>query len=256
MILNSTLRGTGEPVILIHGLFGSLSNLMMLAKPLSETYCVHMVDVRNHGSSPHHEHMDYPSMAQDLVRYMDDQEIDRAHLIGHSMGGKIAMQVAMNFSQRVRYLIVVDIAPVSYENRHDSVLEGLAAIDLNSIKSRKDAEEILSGHVNEADVRSFLLKNLAKTPTGDHRWRINLTGIERNYPNIILAPTGQTFNGPTLFVKGSESNYIEAAHKHTINRLFPRARLKVIPGTGHWLHAQKPALFIKVITSFLSEENA
>lgn len=253
MILNSRLQGNGEPVILIHGLFGSLSNLSMLARPLSEHFTVHMVDVRNHGDSPHNEHMDYPTMANDVVHYMDSQGIKSTHLVGHSMGGKISMQIAMNFPERVNRLVVADIAPVTYGNLHDSVLEGLSVIDLKNIKSRKEAEQILSDHVNEPDVRSFLLKNLAKTSCGDHRWRINLKGIHSNYSNIVLAPTGAPFHGPTLFVKGSESNYIEAKHRNAVSRLFPNAQLKIIEGTGHWLHAQKPDLFKRVVMSFLQE---
>lgn len=253
MILNSRVQGNGESVILIHGLFGSLINLSMLSKSLSEYFTVHIIDVRNHGDSPHNEHMDYNTMANDVIRYMDNLGIKSTHLVGHSMGGKISMQIAMNFPDRVNRLVVADIAPVTYENRHNIILKGLLAIDPKKIKSRKEADQILSTYVNEPEVRSFLLKNLEKTSFETYKWRINLKGIHCNHSNISLGPTGSPFHGSTLFVKGGESNYIEAKHSNAMSRLFPNAQLKIMEGTGHWLHAQKPALFKRVVMSFLLE---
>ncbi|GAA0415876.1 alpha/beta fold hydrolase [Cocleimonas flava] len=252
MNLNANVQGIGESVILIHGLFGSLSNLNMLTKSLSEYFTVHRLDVRNHGESPHLHAMDYPTMANDILSYMDSQGIVSTNLIGHSMGGKIAMQLAMNHSQRINSLVVVDIAPVTYKNRHDDIIKALSSINLEKIKTIKDADDLLSSDIPEKNIRSFLLQNLVKRSAG-FKWRINLKAIESEYPNIVLAPTGSTFDGPTLFLKGNESDYIQAKHKNAIDAFFPNCHLKIIEDTSHWLHAEKPGLFKRIVMNFLLE---
>jgi esterase len=253
MKLNHTQLGQGEPVILIHGLFGSLSNLGVLARALSDHYLVYSVDLRNHGQSAHAEQMGYPCLAADVVELIDDRGIAGAALVGHSMGGKTGMQVALDHPQRVRALVVGDIAPVTYPSHHEAVIAGLNAVAALRPGSRAQADDQLAEYVAEPGVRAFLLKNLVKTESGVFGLRVNLSAIERHYDEIAAAPQGNPFPGPTLFIKGSRSDYVRAKHKEAILHLFPNAQLKVLQNTGHWLHADKPALFNRTVLRFLDE---
>ena len=251
MPLNFIRQGEGEPVLLIHGLFGSMTNLGYLAQALREHYCVYSVDLRNHGDSFHHEEMNYQVMAQDIERFLEQEKLEKLHIVGHSMGGKVAMQLALNAPQTIDRLIVADIAPVSYPNGHDDVLAGLHRLEHMRPASRKDADNALAEFVVESDVRLFLLKNLVRDDSGHYRLKINLEAISSKYRHIADAPDGQPFSGPTLFVKGSTSNYIEGEHKDDILRLFPNAKVKIIEGAGHWLHAEKPNAFNRIALNFL-----
>ena len=253
MKLNHTQLGQGEPVILIHGLFGSLSNLGALAKALSDHYLVYSVDLRNHGESAHADQMAYPYLAADVVELMDDRGIASAALVGHSMGGKTGMQVALDHPQRVRALVVGDIAPVKYPSHHETVIAGLNAVAQLRPGSRAQADAKLAEYVAEPGVRAFLLKNLAKTKSGVFGLRVNLSVIESHYDQIAAAPQGNPFPGPTLFIKGSKSDYVRSEHRESILHLFPNARLKVLQNTAHWLHADKPALFNRTVLRFLDE---
>lgn len=259
--LNHRISGEGSPLILLHGLFGSLDNLGGIARRLQDQWQIHALDQRNHGGSPHTEEMNYPLMAEDVLAYMDAQGLEKASVIGHSMGGKTAMQLALTAPERVDRIVVADIAPVSYHPRHDIVLEGLAAVDLNSIRSRQDADEMLADFVGEPGVRQFLLKNLVRVADaerenypGPYRWRLNLPVIEKCYPELARAPEGQSpFQGPVLFIKGADSAYIQEKHRDDIRRLFPSADLRIINGTGHWLHAEKPDSFAALCRRFLAQ---
>jgi esterase len=258
--LNHRITGEGPPLILLHGLFGSLDNLGGIARRLEDQWQIHALDERNHGSSPHTDTMDYPSMADDVIAYMDAQGIDKASLLGHSMGGKVAMQVALQAPERVQKLIVADIAPVTYKPRHDAILEGLTGIDLAGVRSRQDADRLMAGFVDEPGVRQFLLKNLERIPGEQQeeggpvfRWRLNLPVIDACYENLARAPEGDNpFTGPVLFLKGAESAYIQEKHRDEIQRLFPDAQLRIIQGTGHWLHAEKADSFAALCRRFLS----
>ncbi|MBB5320860.1 alpha/beta fold hydrolase [Marinobacter oulmenensis] len=257
--LNHRVSGHGEPLIVLHGLFGSLDNLGIIARQLEDSWQIHALDLRNHGSSPHTDDMDYPSMASDVVAYMDSQGIDRASILGHSMGGKVALQVALSFPERVSAIIAADIAPVTYHPRHDNELEGMKTLDLAGVKSRREAEQQLSEYVPEPGVRQFLLKNLERIPkdqqTGDghlFRWRLNLPVLGGCYNNLAAAPEGDgPFEGPVLFIKGADSAYIQDKHRDAIKRLFPAAELEVLEDTSHWLHAQKPEAFAALCRQFL-----
>ena len=204
--------------------------------------------------------MDYPAMAEDVVAYLDDQGIDRACLLGHSMGGKTAMQLALSYPDRVERLIVADIAPVTYHPRHDAILEGMKNLDLSTIKSRSDADRALQAYVNVPEIRMFLLKNLVRVPEaekgdnpGTFRWRLNLPVIDKCYQNLADAPEGEgPFDGPVLFIKGAESAYIQRKHHERITTLFPAARIEAIEGTDHWLHAEKPDEFARLCREFLT----
>ncbi len=258
--LNHRITGEGAPLILLHGLFGSLENLGGIARRLQDDWQIHALDQRNHGSSPHTETMDYPAMASDVIAYMDRQGIDKACILGHSMGGKVAMQVALQAPARVERVIVADIAPVSYKPRHDAILEGLKSIDLNAVASRQDADQRLAEQVDALATRQFLLKNLERVPRDEQseggplfRWRLNLPVIDACYGNLSQAPEGDgPYQGPVLFLKGADSAYIQEKHRESIQQLFPAAELRVIQDTGHWLHAEKPDTFAALCRRFLA----
>ncbi len=258
--LNHRITGEGAPLILLHGLFGSLENLGGIARRLQDDWQIHALDQRNHGSSPHTETMDYPAMASDVIAYMDRQGIDKACILGHSMGGKVAMQVALQAPARVERVIVADIAPVSYKPRHDAILEGLKSIDLNAVASRQDADQRLAEQVDALATRQFLLKNLERVPRDEQseggplfRWRLNLPVIDACYGNLSQAPEGEgPYQGPVLFLKGADSAYIQEKHRESIQQLFPAAELRVIQDTGHWLHAEKPDTFAALCRRFLA----
>lgn len=244
-------QGTGADIILIHGLLGSLENLNMVAKGLKDNYRVTNIDVRNHGLSFHKDSMDYSELAQDIVDLMAELNIDSASILGHSMGGKIAMQVALEHSDKVKKLIVADIAPVAYPPHHNHIIKGLQSIDLASINSRKDADSQLSEYVEEVSIRQFLLRNLIST-NGTFNFKCNLDYIKQCYQQIMSAYHGEhDFKGETLFIKGGNSSYITAEHRDTIKQLFPNSRAKIIQGAGHWLHAEKTIAFNKIVNDFL-----
>jgi len=255
-ILNYKQNGTGKHIVLIHGLFGSLENLNMVAKPLAENYCVTSVDVRNHGDSFHANSMEYAELAQDIINLLDHLHIDTCLLLGHSMGGKIAIQVALTQPERITKLLVADIAPVSYPPHHLRIIEGLQAIDLSRVTNRKDADTQLATYVDNIGVRQFLLRNLALNSQGKFAFKCSLADISLCYPQIMkankLPPNKTVYQGPTLFIKGGDSDYILPEHKDAIAALLPNSKAKIIQGTGHWLHAEKTAAFNKIVTNFIS----
>lgn len=251
MILHYQLSGTGPAVVLIHGLFGSFENLGSIARALSDDFQIINVDVRNHGRSGQSDAINYELMADDLAETLAHLNITPFAIVGHSMGGKIAMAFALRYADKVSRLVLADIAPVGYHARHHGIFAGLHSVDLASLTSRGAADQQLAVHIPEAGVRQFLLKSLDKTEQG-FQWRFNLAALYQQYPNLIsaLALPGQ-FTGPALFIKGSESDYILPEHRPAIMQLFPQAQAKVIQGTGHWLHAEKPAAFNKLVRDFL-----
>lgn len=263
-ILNHRITGEGAPLILMHGLFGAQENLGAIARQFHTQWQVHALDLRNHGSSFHADTMDYPAMAGDVLAYMDNQGIDKACLLGHSMGGKVAMQVALQAPERVEKLIVADIAPVTYKPSHDAILEGMMQVDFTNVRSRRDADKQLAGFVETPGVRQFLLMNLERIPNEDqvkggpvYRWRLNLKAIEACYGNLAAAPVGDApYKGPVLFLKGADSAYIQEKHREDISRLFPEAQLRIIEGTGHWLHAEKTDTFVALCQTFLAGQNS
>lgn len=253
MQLNYEQQGNGDPVILIHGLFGDLDNLKSISRSLSENYTVVNLDVRNHGQSPHCDDMSYEAMANDVIAIADKEGFDTFHLLGHSMGGKIAMEIALRHPRRVRSLIVADIAPVAYDARHSDIIDALSKIDVDSLEGRQQADDALAETIDTKGVRQFLLKNLRKD-NDKWFWRFNLKGLQDNYASLIGAPTsaGQ-YTGPVLFIRGENSDYVTEAHRDEIAQRFPRARPHTIEGTGHWLHAEKPEEFNQQVSDFLAK---
>lgn len=255
MILHTHRVGTGEPLVLIHGLFGSYDNLAGISRALQDQWQIISIDLPNHGQSPHKDKMDHSSMVADLAATLDSLNINECALLGHSLGGKLAMAFALTYPQRVTQLIVADIAPVSYKPSHQAIFAGLKAVDLQTISSRADADKQLAGYISEAGVRQFLLKSLHKTDEG-FSWRFNLTALEHCYDQLLTAPAldGQ-YDKPVLFIKGGNSDYILPEHRSQILRYFPAAEAKIINGTGHWLHAEKPVAFAKLVRDFLLSQN-
>lgn len=254
MELNYKSLGQGEPLIVLHGLFGTLDNWQTLAKAWAEDYLVYLVDLRNHGRSPHVDGLSYPSMAEDLSEFMEQNWIHKAHVLGHSMGGKVAMELALTYPDLVDKLIVVDIAPRLYAPGHDDVFAALFAVDLQKLESRQEAEAILEKHIDEWGVRQFLLKNLSRTKEGGFEWKMNLPVIYRDYLRILEPPTETgPFEGPTLFIRGAESRYVKDEDVLRIQELFPRSTLSTVPGAGHWVHADQPEILKNMVIDFLQK---
>ena len=252
MKLNYKVFGQGKPLIILHGLFGSLDNWQTMARKMSEEDClVYIVDQRNHGHSPHHDDMNYGLMADDLHELMMDNGITSANMIGHSMGGKTVMQFALDYPDMVDKLVVADMAPVEFDGGHQEIFKALFEVDLDSINSRKEAEDVLARRIPEFSVRQFLMKGLYRGKERNFEWRFNLPVIYEHYQDI-LAPidSEDEFEGDTLFLKGNFSNYVRPEHKPILDRYFPNHTIQGIDA-GHWLHAEKPEEFLQAVKQFL-----
>jgi esterase len=244
--------GKDNPItlIILHGFFASSRNWRKIAERLSSAYHVYVLDMRNHGLSPHQTIMDYPSMTADVLRFMDVHKLATAHILGHSMGGKIAMWLALNHPERMNKLLVVDIAPKSYTHSFDKTIQALIDLPLAEIQHRKQAEQMLAKDIPELDYRQFLLQNLV-LKNGGYHWRIDLDVFMRTAPRIIAFPENQegtAYPGEVLFVAGANSSYL--TQKDTLH-FFPNALFKTIADAGHWLHAQQPEIFTEVVEYFL-----
>ena len=241
----------GSPIVILHGLLGSSSNWRSIARQLAEHHRVFTLDLPNHGESPHVDHMSYPAMAQDVRDFLDSHAIETATFIGHSMGGKTAMRLALDACERLDRLVVVDIAPTPSHHDHSLWLRAMAGLDMARITRRSDAEHMLETAVPDAAMRQFLLQNLTSTPQG-FAWRINLPGIEASLPALLDFPVEanvRPFTGPTLFLRGGQSDYILERDEKVIRSLFPRAEIVTIEDAGHWLHAEQPARFLEALGS-------
>ena len=246
-------QGIGEPIIILHGIFGSSDNWMSVARSLSSKYKVFTLDQRNHGQSFHSDEFDYPSMVSDLKNFLEEHKILDPVIIGHSMGGKVAMSFAISYPQRLKKLIVVDISPRSYPIHHDNILEGLCSLELSGLQSRKDADLQLSKFVQDSVTRNFLLKNLGRGEEGDFIWKINLPVIRMKIERVgIGLPGDGKFEKKTLFIKGEKSDYINEQDYDLIKTRFPDSEVKIIKDAGHWVHAEQPGLFIESVLSFLN----
>jgi esterase len=239
-------------ILLIHGLFGSLDNLAALRRGLVEDYNVLSIDLPDHGNSLRTKEFSFAHYALLISQLINTLDIVSLNIVGHSLGGKIAMQLALSQPDLINRLVILDIAPVAYQARHHAVFDGLENVPLELITSRKNAEEYLQEFVKELSTRQFLLKSLYQDDTGWH-WQFNLVLLKRDYAKLSAGLNIQAqFTKPTLFIKGQLSDYLTTEHKEQIMQLFPHSQLKVLANTGHWLHAEKPALCIKMIKSFLS----
>lgn len=237
------------PVVLLHGLFGDLDNLGSLARTLASQFKVIQVDLPNHGASPHSTAMDWGTMCQQLRTLIDHQGWEKISLVGHSLGGKLAMQFALRYPQQVTHLVVVDIAPITYAPRHERVISALQAVAEHPKASRKEADGIMTPWLADAGMRQFLLKSF----TPGQGWRFNLPALVSNYPTLMAwEELPGRFDGATLFIKGETSDYLVPEYQPQTLELFPGAKARIIPDAGHWLHAEKPLLFNKLVVDFLS----
>ncbi len=251
MKLNYKIVGTGKPLVILHGLFGSADNWLSIARELDKEFTMYLVDQRNHGDSPHDDEWNYEVMVEDLKELLDDEGLDKAYLMGHSMGGKTVMNFALKYPERVEKLIVADIAPRYYPVHHESILEGLNSLDLKTINSRKEADDTLANYISEPGIRQFLLKSLGRDSDG-FAWKINLPVITKNIENVGEAlPEGESFEGPTLFLAGANSNYIQQKDLPEILEFFPNYELEFVQNAGHWLHAEQPHAVVEEIRKFL-----
>lgn len=242
----------GEPLVILHGLYGNHGNWAMHARQLAQTHAVYALDARNHGRSPWADSMRLRDMAADVAETMDSLGLASAHLLGHSMGGKTAMLLALEQGARVRSLIVVDIAPVAYARGTDKVLAALQMIDPSQVHSRDDADALLAAHIDSKAVRDFLLMNLQRGAGGGFKWRINLPVIARDFDELTGWPrVEQSYPGPTMFIDGATSDYIRPEHHAEIRRLFPNCIMRTVANAGHWVHSEKPEAVQELVASFL-----
>ena len=271
MELNYREKGTGEPLIILHGLYGSSDNWMNIGKKLAGSFRVFLLDQRNHGRSPHSDTHSYEAMREDLREFMDRHEIGQANILGHSMGGKTAVYFAAAYPHRIRRLIVVDIGPAAYPQLTDSnptalnhlnITSALHNLDADSINTLQDADRALAETIPYQQVRQFLLKNLKRDKqTGRYRWLLNVEVIRNELPAIMDGLDPDQYKGsegiasmPVLFIRGERSPYIGEKEQKDIRTLFPEARIETIEDTGHWVHAEKSKPFLKLVEHFLEQQ--
>jgi pimeloyl-ACP methyl ester carboxylesterase len=252
--------GQGQPLIILHGLFGQSDNWNTLAKQFAEHgFEVYTVDLRNHGLSPHSEVWNYKVMSEDILELIEDNKLKNVILLGHSMGGKTAMQFAIDHPRYLDKLIVVDIAPKYYPVHHEGVLEGLHAVDFNAVKTRREVEEVLSKYISDYGTKQFLLKNIFWLDESEMAWRFNLKVITNEIENVgqnvdhigDATPKDIVCEVPTLFIRGGNSDYILDSDIELIHELFLASVLETIAGAGHWVHAEKPKEFFDSVLRFI-----
>jgi esterase len=244
--------GAGFPLIILHGLFGSSDNWQPVARKLGEHFQIFAVDLRNHGRSPHDDAFNYEVMAGDLHEFMQTHSLEKIHLLGHSIGGKTAMHFALAHPGLLEKLIVVDIAPRAYPPLHTAIFDALLPLDLTRFQTRDEISRALAPSIPDPAVRQFLLKNIGRDESGAFRWKMNLPVIHRNYDSLNgPIQTNSTFAKPTLFIRGSQSDYILDSDHEMIIRVFPVAKIVTIPNAGHWVHADAPEEFLNTLSAFI-----
>ena len=250
MKLHYRKYGEGQPLIILHGLFGSSDNWQTLGKKFAENFEVYLVDQRNHGHSPKSNEFNYQLLSDDLYKLITDLELENITLIGHSMGGKTVMHFAQEHPLFIKKLIVVDIGPKAYPMHHDIILAGLNSLDLSAIKSRGQADKQLSKFIEDIGVKQFLLKNLYWIEKGQLGWRINIPVLEKKMPDILAAIPDKIVETHTLFIRGEKSNYIVEDDFQSIYDQFPNSEIETIYDAGHWVHAENPFSFYNMVLEF------
>jgi esterase len=243
----------GPPVVILHGLLGSARNWSTVAKHLAASHRVFALDLRNHGGSGWADSMTYDEMAEDVRAFMVRHGLPAAAVIGHSMGGKVAMRLALAHGEQLERLIVVDVAPVAYRRSFAAHIDVLRRLDLARLARRSDATAWLSQHVADQSMQGFLLQNLVSVE-GGFAWRVNLPALADNMAALMgfpESPASEAYRGPTLFLTGGRSDYVREEHRPAIMRLFPSAQIIAIPEAGHWVHAEAPEKFLQVVGNFL-----
>lgn len=252
-MLNHKIYGQGDPIIILHGLFGMLDNWQTIAKKLADNYMVILVDQRDHGKSKHTEAFNYQLLAEDLNQFLEENWIHSCHIIGHSMGGKTALQFAALHPDMIDKLIVVDIGIKSYEPGHELIFKALLEVPIDMVKTRGEVEEIIARYIDDAGVRLFLMKNLQRKKEGGFRWKMNLELLHKEYSNILAAIE---FDHPvevdTLFIYGARSKYIVPSEIEEIQSFFTHSKFTEVDA-GHWIHAEKPQELYALVNGFLME---
>lgn len=253
MQLHSKIIGDGIPLVILHGFLGMGDNWKTLGNQFAEKgYQVHLVDQRNHGRSFHSNSFNYELLSEDLLTYCEQHQLEQIILLGHSMGGKTAMQFATSYAERVSKLLIADIGPKAYPQHHQDILKGLSSLDFELIKSRGAADKALSEYIPEIGIRQFLLKNLYWVEKGQLGLRMNLEALKENVEEIGKALDREArYKGPTLFLSGANSGYIAQEDSLHIEHHFNNARIVTISRAGHWLHAENPKEFFEVVLQFL-----
>ena len=251
MKLFSRIMGEGPPLIILHGLFGMSDNWQSLGKQFADFFEVHLIDQRNHGRSPHSAVFNYEVLTDDLVNYIKDHKLKNVLLMGHSLGGKTAMELAVHYSKIVEKLIVVDISPKAYPVHHNKIIEGLFSLDFKELKSRSEADRKLAEHIVDAGVRQFLLKSLFWAEKGQLAFRFNLQSIAEQINEVGKSLTDKfEYDGPCLFIDGASSTYILDEDEDLILEHFPKADIVTISDAGHWVHAEQPERFFDEVLRF------
>ncbi|BDD03095.1 alpha/beta fold hydrolase [Aureibacter tunicatorum] len=246
------ISSEGQPLIIIHGLFGFSDNWVTFAKQLTDNYRVLLIDQRNHGNSPHSDIWDYEAMAEDLREFIEDLQLENPIIMGHSMGGKAAMEFAIRYPSMLEKLIVVDIAPKSYPLHHQKIIAGLESLDLKNIKSRQEADKQLEKFIPEFGTRLFLMKNLARDKEGNFKLKMNLPVISQNIANVVASISeGAHFMKPTLFIRGDQSDYILDSDFDLIEDIFSDVEIETVENAGHWIHADKPQELLNIVKDFI-----
>ena len=244
---------SGSNILILHGLFGNKRNWQSIANYLSTDHQVYTLDLRNHGNSDHANEMTYPIMATDVVAFIKEFNLSAISLIGHSMGGKVAMYLALNYPHLIKQLVIVDIAPVIYTHDFSDIFNALLSVPLAQIQSRKEAENYLIEKIDNNGVRQFLLQNLC-LQKGKNFWRFNLLALKQSISQITSFPVinkNRKFSAATLFLGGQQSNYINDHNKKEIKHFFPEAKIVKVKAAGHWLHAEKPEIVKNILSAFL-----
>lgn len=248
MQLNYQETGEGKPMVILHGLFGSLDNWRTLARVFSDHFRVISVDQRNHGKSPHSDEMNYPAMADDLAELVDHLGLNEIVLVGHSMGGKTAMQFAVQYPALLADLIVVDMSPQAYPPQHKDIIAALERVPINTVSSREQVDEHLAESIPQPAIRQFLMKGLKRLPGNRFAWKFNLDVLSAKYDNILVAiEPEQRVQVPALFLGGERSPYLKQVSVQELRQLFPQAELDFVPRAGHWVHAEAPKAFAEKI---------
>ena len=249
--------GEGQPLIILHGLFGISDNWVSIARRLGEHYEVFVIDQRNHGQSPHSSTFNYFAMVDDLLEFMDDHQIVNPILIGHSMGGKVAMNFALEHPQKVHRLISVDMSVRAYPARlqHMEIIEAMLAVDFEKVHSRGEVELQIAPAIQSERIKMFVMKNLYRINSHRFAWRINIKDIDANLENVFVGvESPYQFEKPSLFIKGELSDYILQEDYKLIKQKFPQAEFTTIKGASHWVHAEKPKELCAVLSKFLEHD--
>lgn len=253
MKLNYIKMGSGRPLLILHGLFGSLDNWKSLGNKFAEDFEVYLIDQRNHGKSPHSDVMNYQAMASDLEEFVHDHFLRGVFVLGHSMGGK----TVMNFAQHcdlVDKIVIADIAPRAYEPHHNNLVRAMEKIDLSKVNERTEVDDLLKSDIPTPSIRQFLMKNLYWKEKGKLDWKINLPVLKKNMLTIAGEIEDQVVDTPTLFIRAESSPYISETDYPAIKAQFPNSEIVLMPKVGHWLHAENPQLFYDLVKGFLKDE--